>query len=427
MRRFFIFLFITTLILGACTGDDGDSENNEATREATEVALVPATAELTEVVVTEQADAEEKIIRVGLATDLTNILPAPGLDIAQAAQLAVDQFNEEGGLLGYQVELVIEDDQCTGEGATSVANLFASDPALYAVVGHVCSGASIPASEIYEEARIPMVSPSSTAGAFTARGLDVVNRVAFNDNVQGVVAARYIYNELEARKIAVLHDNSSYGEGLATTVSETFQELGGEVVAFEVVDPEEQDYRSLLTSLIEEVPEVIYLGGYTNQAALIGEQMADVGLEDTTFFSDDGVYNQDFLDLAGEFSEGVYASFGAQVGDEALNAEFDLAYEEAFGAKPDELGPFHAQAYDATNLILQALEKVAELDENDTIVIDREALIAAVRETSEMQGVSGLISCDENGDCGTVQIEIFRAEDGQWVKIEVPEELQVSN
>lgn len=417
MQRFLVFLVILGMALSACEDEPEKEDENEATREATEAAQVA-----TEVVV-----AEEKVIKIGLATDLSNVLPAPGLDIAQAAQLAVDQFNAEGGLLGYQIELVIEDDQCTGEGATTVANLFASDPDLYAVVGHVCSGASIPASDVYADARIPMVSPSSTAGAFTARGLDVANRVAFNDNIQGVVAARYIYDVLESRRIAVLHDNSSYGEGLASTVAETFESLGGDILSFEVIDPEDQDYRPVLTVIAEQNPDLIYLGGYQNQAALLVAQMVEVGMDDVIFFSDDGVYTQDFLDLAGEFSEGVYVSFGAQIGDAALNADFDLAYEESFGVRPDELGPYHAQAYDAANMILSALEAVAALDENGELVIDREALIKAVRETENMEGVSGMINCEANGDCGTVVIDIFRAEQGAWVKMDVPEELQVSS
>ena len=365
-------------------------------------------------------------VKIGLATDLSNLIPAPGLDIAQAGQLAVDLYNEEmGGLLGFEVELDVQDDLCTGEGATSVANLFAADPALVAVVGHVCSGASIPASNIYEDARIPMVSPSSTAGSFTARDLDVANRVAFNDNVQGVVAASYIYGELGAETIAVLHDNSSYGEGLATTVAETFEVLGGEVLAFDVIDPEEQDYRSVLTVLTEDAPDVLYFGGYESQGALLAEQSLEVGLEDTIFFSDDGVYTQTFLELAGDFAEGTFVTFGLQLGDEEANEIFDALYEEAFGAAPDELGPFHAQSFDAAAIILEALEAVAELDDDGNLVIDREALIEAVRATEDFEGLSGNITCDDNGDCGAALIAVFVAEEGEWVELEVPAELQV--
>lgn len=364
-------------------------------------------------------------VKIGLATDLSNIIPAPGQDIANGAMLAVMQFNEEmGGLQGFEVELVVEDDRCTGEDATSVANLFAADPQVVGVVGHVCSGASIPASEIYEEARIPMVSPSSTAGSFTARGLDITNRVAFNDNVQGVVAARFIQSELEGTAVAVLHDNSSYGEGLASTVQATLEELGVEVVAFEVVDPEEQDFRAQLTTIAASEPDVIYFGGYQNQAALLVAQALEVGI-DATFISDDGVYTQDYLDLAGEDAEGTYVTFGLQEGDEDANAEFDAAYEEAFGTAPDDLGPFHAQSYDAATVILKALEASATLD-GENLVIDREALIEAVRATEGLEGLSGTITCDENGDCGTALITVYVAEGGEWVEVEVPAELQVT-
>lgn len=368
---------------------------------------------------------EGETVKIGLPTDLSNIIPAFGLDIAQAAQLAVDLFNEEGGLYGFEVELVVEDDQCTGEGATAVANLFVSDPNLVAVAGHTCSGASLPASNIYEEALIPMVSPSSTAGTLTSRGLTIVNRVAFNDNVQGVVAARYIYEELEAETVVILHDGSSYGEGLATTVNNTFEELGGEVLAFEIIDPNEQDYRSLLTVIAEDAPDLIYLGGYVNQGSLLAEQILEVGMDDTIFFSDDGIFGQDFIDQAGESAEGAYATFGLQLGDEELNAEFDALYEETYGTTPDEQGPFHAQSFDSINVILSALLEVAEVDDEGNLVIDRAELVEAVRATAELEGLSGTITCDENGDCGSALITVYVVEDGEWVELEVPAELQV--
>ncbi len=370
--------------------------------------------------------APGETVKIGLPTDLSNLIPDFGLDIAQSGQLAVDMYNEEmGGLLGFEVELDVQDDLCTGEGGTSVANIFASDPRIVAVAGHTCTGASIPASIIYEDARIPMVSPSTTAGAFTARELDVTNRVAFNDNIQGVVVARYMVEELGIETLAVLHDNSAYGEGLATTVSETFQDLGGEVKAFEVIDPNEQDYRSVLTILAADAPDAIYFGGYVSQGALLAEQIEEVGMEDTVFFSDDGIYGQQFIDQAGDSAEGTFASFGLQLGDEEANEAFDEAYEEAYGTTPDEQGPFHAQSFDAVNMILAALEQVAVLDEDGNLVIDREALIEAVRNTEDLDGLSGTITCEDNGDCGSVLIAVFVVEDGEWVEQEVPNELQV--
>jgi branched-chain amino acid transport system substrate-binding protein len=256
--------------------------------------------------------------------------------------------------------------------------------------------------------------------------LTVTNRTAFNDNIQGVVVARFIQSVLGATKIAVLHDNSSYGEGLANTVQTTFAELGGEVVAFEAIDADEQDYRTQLTVLAGLEPEVVYFGGYDPQAALLVAQMKEVGLENAIFFSDDGVYNQTFLDVAAENAEGSYVSFGSQSGSEEANAEFDAAYEETFGVAPDEMGPFHAQAYDAAKVILAAMEAVATTDADGNLVIDREALIEAVRATSGHEGLSGVITCDENGDCGTAEIGVLVAEGGEWVAVDVPAELQVA-
>ncbi|MFP4323534.1 MAG: branched-chain amino acid ABC transporter substrate-binding protein [Anaerolineales bacterium] len=365
-------------------------------------------------------------IKLGMAVDLSNLLPAPGEDMANAANLAVMEYNEDPFIEGFEVELLVEDDRCAPEDATSVANLFAADPEIVGVVGHMCSGASIAASEIYVDARIPMVSPSSTARAFTDRGLDITFRTAFNDGVQGLVAARFIMEVVGAENVAILHDNSDYGLGLATVVQETLEEAGTTVSAFEVIDPEEQDYRSQLTVLAGESPDLIYFGGYQNQAAGIVEQMQEVGLGDAILFSADGVYTQDFLDLAGESADGTHVTFGSGLGqDEDLDAEFDAAYEEEFGVAPDELGPFHAQAYDAANVLLNAIAEVAEVDGDGNLIINREALIEAIGMTAGYQGVSGTVTCTENGDCGSIIIAVFAAEDGEWVEVEVPAELQV--
>jgi len=391
------------------------------------VAALPSLAQDSEAVTV--IPAGQPVV-LGIATDLSNLIPAPGQDIANGAILAINQFNEAGLLEGFTVEYDLQDDRCSGEDATSVANRFVANASLVAVVGHACSGASIPASEIYNDARIPMISPSSTAVAFTNRGLDVVNRTAYSDGIQGVVAARYISEVLGAESIAILHDNSSYGKGLAETVRLTFiEELGGEVSAFEVVDPEDQDFRAQLTVLAGLEPEVVYFGGYTNQAALLVEQMKEVGLEDAVFFSADGVYNEDFLNLAADNAEGTIVSIGSAVeglADPALVEEYNAAYEETFGVAAGELGPFNEEAYDAATVILNALVEVAEVDGDGNLVIDREALIQAIRATKDLQGVSGIITCDEMGECGSTLINFYVAEGGEWVALETPEELQVT-
>jgi branched-chain amino acid transport system substrate-binding protein len=368
-------------------------------------------------------------IKLGLATDLSNIIPEPGADIRNGATIAVMQYNGEfGGIQGFQVELDVQDDRCDGADATNVANLFASDPQIVGVVGHVCSGASIPASAIYQDARIPMVSASSTAAAFTAQGFDVVNRVAFTDAAQGTVDARFIFAEsgLAATKLAIIHDNSDYGKGLSDQVKAEFELLGGTVSAFEAIDVEDQDYRPVLTVIAADAPEVIFFGGYEGQAALLISQMKEVGLEDTLFMSDDGTFTQGYIDQAGEAAEGSYASFvdSSSFADAEKNATFDEIYEEAFGVAPDDLGPFHAHAYDATMVLLNAINAVAVLDDAGNLVIDREALILAVRATKDYEGLTGTLSCDENGECGAGVIGMNVVEDGAWVAVEVDPALQ---
>ena len=358
-------------------------------------------------------------IKIAVVTDLTNVIPEFGLDIAQGAQTAAAFLNEAGGIKGFEVELFVEDDRCSGDDATTVANRVASDPKVVAVVGHICSGATIAASNVYEEARIVMVSPSATALEVTSRGLDVINRVAPLDSKQGAMDAQYIYKVLGARKLALLHDNDTYGLGVAEAVRDEFEALGGEIVAFEGINQEDQDYRPVLTPLVAAEPDVIFFGGYEQQAVLLAPQKNDVGLEDTIFFGPDGIKGQAFIDGAGDAAEGAYASFPPEL----VYEDFDAKYEELFGVKPSELGPFHYHAADAAGLIFAAIDKVSEVDDEGNLVIDREALIQAVRETENYEGLTGTLTCAENGDCGATIFSIYTVEDGEFVQVDVPEDL----
>lgn len=383
-----------------------------------------------------QSDATQVVvpagepIKIGLATDLSNLIPQPGQDIANGARIAVLERNEAEGIQGFQVELDVQDDRCVGEDATNVANLFASDPQVVAVVGHVCSGATSAAIDVYVQARIPSVSPSSTAAFLPEKGYDTFNRVAFSDAAQGTVDARYIYTVLGATTLAVVHDNTDYGKGLSEIVAAEFTALGGTVAnggELLVINPDEQDYRAVLTPLAAEPPAALFFGGYEQQAALLISQMKEVGLADTIFFSDDGTYTQGYIDAAGEAANGSYASFvdtSSFADADALEA-FKARYETEFGVAPDELGPFHAHAYDAASIIMNAIDSVATVDADGNLVINREELILAIRNTTDYAGLTGTLSCNpENGECGAGTIGVNLVEEGEWVAVEVPAELQ---
>lgn len=363
-------------------------------------------------------------IKIAVATDLTNAIPEFGLDIAQGVQTAAAILNEAGGIKGFEVEIFVEDDRCSGDDATTVANRLASDLQVVAVVGHICSGATVAASDIYEAVGIVMVSPSATAAAVTARNLSIVNRVAPLDAIQGRIDAYTIYEYLGARKLAILHDNDTYGLGLAEVVRDEFTKMGGEVVAFEGINTEDQDYRPVLTPFAALEPDVIFFGGYSQQAVLLIPQKNDVGLEDTIFFGADGIFGQATIDGSGDSSEDLYAT-------SSLDSipEWDAKYEELFGINPydDFLGPYHHHSADAAGLIFAGIEQVSEIDSAGNLVIDRQALIAAVRSTENYEGLTGTLTCNAIGDCGSNVFRVYVVEDGRWnqVELDIPAELFV--
>jgi branched-chain amino acid transport system substrate-binding protein len=355
-----------------------------------------------------------KTIKIGWAGDQSLQLIKPSLGTLYGATIAVNERNAAGGIKGFQIEIVALDDQCSGDQSATVAQKFASDPDLLGVVGHVCSGATIPASDVYEKARIVMVSPSSTAVAVTNRGLTVVNRVAFLDSNQALGDALYILNELKLKKLATLDDGASYGKGLADALGEEFKRLGGEVLLAESIDKDAKDYRPVLTKLLANPPDVLFFGGYEGPAALLTQQMKEVGLTNTAFFSDDGTYTPTYLTLAGQDGEGAFASAVTIAADKDKTAAFSAEIEKLFNVKYDDYAPYQPHGYDAASLILNGIEKVAVVEANGDLTVDREALIKAVRETKDFKGLTGTITCDPKGECGAGEIAVYQVKGGKW-------------
>jgi branched-chain amino acid transport system substrate-binding protein len=357
-------------------------------------------------------------IRVGASVALTGPIPDPGRDIANGAEIAIDDLNAAGGLMGHNYELDLQDGACDGDAGTTVGNLFASDPSIVAVTGGTCTGETLALKPILEAARIPFVSPSATNPEITV-DCETCNRVALSDALQGAIDAAYVYDELGLTVAAVMHDSSDYGLGLATIFQKEFEALGGTVVAFEGVQVGDTDFRAPLLEMATDTPEILFFGGYATEAGLIASQMAEVGLENAVFFSDDGAFTQQYLDAAGAAAEGSYASFVA--GDEVAeaNAEFDAKYLDKYGASPDDMGPFHAQSYDSVILIADAISRVAQEDDagEGYLIINREELIEAIRATQGLQGLTGSLVCDAMGECGAGGIQIYQVQEGEFVQV----------
>jgi branched-chain amino acid transport system substrate-binding protein len=232
--------------------------------------------------------------------------------------------------------------------------------------------------------------------------------------MQGDFAAKYLYNVLGVRKIAVMHDGGAYGQGLSEMTADFFKELGGEVLGVEPITPGETDYSAPLAKVASLNPELIYYGGYDADAAVLVTQMAGAGMQNVKFFGDDGTYGVNYLNLAGAAAEGTFSTYVPLPESDAFT-KFRADYLADFGQEQGELSPFSPHGYDAAMLILTALDKVA-VKSGDKLIIPRQALAQAVRATANYTGLTGTLTCSATGECAAANIQFMKVENGKWVK-----------
>ena len=395
-KRYYIFslLIAVSLILAACGGGAAAPEQCAENPDETVCAVI----------------SKGSTIKLGYAGPMAGDYSAFGIDISNAGLLAAA---DAGEFEGFTFELLVEDTQGSGEGGASVANLYVSDPDVVAVAGHTFSGSTAAAIPIYNEARIPMLSPSATRADLTMGDQDVFNRIPFTDDLQGQFAAEYLYNILGITKIAIMHDGDAYGKGVAERVSGVFVGLGGEVVAVEAITPGETDYSAVLTDVGAAAPEAIYFGGYYPEAAVIAQGMPVAGMEGVVLFSDDGTYGETFIELAGNQAEGVYAATGAPLESE-VKAEFDAYYESVYGEAPGALSTFTWHGYDTVDALIQVIKSVAIVGGDGNLYIPREALVQAVNNMEGYEGLTGTLTCND-GECNASGPSFQLVKDGAWV------------
>jgi branched-chain amino acid transport system substrate-binding protein len=392
-------LLVVLALVSACGGTQPEATEAPAKAEATEapakVEPTEAPAEVTKQEGYECADAlgcvevaEGDPIVIASALVVSGPNASLGLDAQYGVEIALEQ---KGELFGHPLELQAEDGGCSAEGGQTAATKIASNEDIVAVVGHNCSSSCTPSAPIYEDAGLTMVSPSCTAPSLTAPDLHVASflRSCHNDSVQGKIAAEYAYNVLGARSAATIHDGSPYAEQLQAVFADSFKELGGEVTAQEAVNVGDTDMRPLLTSIATASPDVLYYPVFIAEGGFITSQSAEVsGLENTILMGADGMQSPEFIAAAGPAGENMYLtgpdlSFGNKIYDDFL-----VAYAEKSGTDTPT-APFHAHAYDATNMILKAIEKVA-VESDGTLYIPRQALRDAIYATSGMDGITGI-------------------------------------
>ncbi len=326
-------------------------------------------------------------ILIGVAGPMTGDQSKLGGDVEHGARLAVEEWNAKGGISGRQIRLEVGDDQHDPKQANSVAHKMVN-AGILGMVGHFNSSASIPASSVYHDAGIPMITPASTNPKLTEQGFQNVFRVCGRDDQQGKVAADFIAQELKAKRVAILHDKTTYGQGLAEEVQKNLAPYAAEgvaVVSFDGITQGDKDFRGILTTLKEKTPEVFFFGGIFPEGSLLARQAQEVGLT-APMISGDGVYDPKFIEIAGPSAEGTYLTFTPD--PEALPSAvaFLTKYREKYG---NELAPYAIYAYDAANILLTAIAQ-AERPEGA-------AIIQALRNI-RYDGASGHVEFDEKGD-----------------------------
>lgn len=352
-------------------------------------------------------------IKIGYAGPMTGDYSQFGIDMSRAMELAV---TDAGEFEGFSFELLAEDDLASAEGAAAVANKLITDPTFAAMAGHAFSGASAAAMVIYDAAGVPMLSPSATNPDLTKAGTAVFNRNAFTDAQQAEGAGAYLFDKLGKTTLAILHDGTDYGQGLANGVKEVFEAKGGTVVSFDAITPGESDYSAPLAAISAYAPEAIYYGGYNAEAAVMVNQLKVSGLDGVTFFSGDGIYGKDFLDKAGENGEGVYSATLIPASSPAIEA-FNAAYLTAFGEEAGVLSAYTWNSYDAASALISVIKSVAVVQDG-TVYIPRAELVNAVRTMTGYEGIAGVITCQADGECNASGPVFYVVQGGEWVPAE---------
>jgi branched-chain amino acid transport system substrate-binding protein len=323
-------------------------------------------------------------IKIGIAGPLSGSNLITGEQQEIGALKAIDQLNDEGGLLGEEIVVISLDDACEPEQAKAVARQLVSEGVIF-VVGHVCSGASLAASNVYEEAGIIMISPASTNPKVTDEGGPNVFRVIGRDDQQGMIAGDYLADNYSNSNIAIVHDGQAYGLGLAEFTRHRLNKRGTSEVIFDSYTPEQTDYKLIVDKLVDAKIDVLYVGGYQADIGIILRQ-AKRELPRLQLISGDSLANVEFLFISGEVGEGTYFTFGPDIRKLPEAADVVAAIRDEDDYEPEG---YTLYSYGAVQAWAQAVQQAGSL--NPDVVI--KALKMGSFET-----VLGKIGFDEKGD-----------------------------
>jgi len=328
-----------------------------------------------------------------------------GKDNENGVRMAIDELNSRGVEIGGQrvrLQLDSEDDLWSADGAKDAARRLI-DAGVVGVIGHLSSQCSIAASEIYAKANIPQVSPSSTNPDYTGRGLKTTFRMVANDNVQAVALASFVAGVIKAKRVAILDDQTKYGQELAGRFAEAINAKGVSIIARSSVEGHATDFSKELQEFKDFNPDIVFFGGMDVQAGLLIKQMKELGLN-ARLVGGDGMQTKEFIRLAGDSAEGQYASQPAAWTKQMPRyAEFEEKYNRKFHSDFILYSPY---AYDATMVMLDAMRRAGSTDP--------EKYLPELKK-EDYKGITGRICFDENGDIVESPLVIYQVKNSKWV------------
>lgn len=347
-------------------------------------------------------------IKIGVSAPYTGDTADGGIQIWQGAQLAAEETNAKGGLLGKKIELVAEDDAANPDKAQAVARKLV-DAGVVAVVGHKDSGVSIPASAVYNAAGVIEVTPTSSNPKLTAQGFDTVFRVCPVDAAQGPLLAELIVQKLNLNKIAVIYANTTYGQGLSAEFQKRLGELGVSAVASEQIQRGDKDFAATLQKIQPLAPQVVMYAGSLPEGIIIASQMKELGIK-ATFVGGDTLFQPDFAVQTGAAGEGAYvSSFFPNVltSQDATVKDWVARYRDEFKRNP---GGNSSGGYVAAMSIFEAIKQANSADP---------AVFKASLKQLNMDSFIGRIAFDAKGDLQDqrAHLRIFQVKGGEFVQV----------
>ena len=342
------------------------------------------------------------VIKIGVSGPFTGDQGKFGQDQLNGVKLAVEEWNSRGGLLGKKIELVEGDDQHDPKQAVAIAHKFVN-AGVAGVLGHFNSSCSIPASQIYYDGKVVQITHGSTNPKLTEQGFDTVFRTCGRDDQQGKVAANFAIKTLKAKNIVILHDKTTYGQGLASEFKKGVEKGGIKVALYEGIVQGDKDFSSVLTKVKAKNPDLIFFGGIYVEGGLLIKQWKGLGGK-APFMGGDGILEKEMITIGGKAAEGTYGTFGPDPLKIPAAKGFNVKYKKRFG----EPGPYSVYAYEAANVLFKGIQKAG--------TTDGKKVAQAIRGT-EHKGALGIIKYGNKGDVMVSPYVVWQVKNGNWVQI----------